>query len=89
MNWSKIKSIMICFLIAMNLFMALFIVIANYRDTHIPDKIMQTTVDILEKNGFECDSNLIPSITYELPVLDTSFYSANELSEIFFGNQYS
>lgn len=87
MSWSKIKSIMIYFLIAMNLFMALFIAVTNYRDTHIPNKVIQAAEDILREDGFKCDKKLIPASTYELSVLDTSFYSANELSEIFFGKQ--
>lgn len=87
MSWSKIKSIMIYFLIAMNLFMAIFIVCTNYRDTHIPNKVIQASVDILKRDGFECDKKIIPASTYELSVLDTSFYSADELSEMFFGKQ--
>ncbi len=87
MSWSRIKSIMVYFLIAMNLFMAIFIVWTNYRDTHIPGKVIQAAEDILKRDGFECDKKLIPRSTYELPVLDTSFYSADELSEMFFGKQ--
>lgn len=87
MNWNKIKSIMIYCLIAMNLFMAAFIVWTNYRDTHIPDKVIEASLDILRRDGFECDKKLVPTASYELPVLNTSFYSPDELSEIFFGKQ--
>lgn len=87
MSWSKIKSIMVYFLIAMNLFMALFIAITNYRDTHVPGKVIEASAEILKRDGFNCDKKIIPASTYELPVLDTSFYSADKLSEVFYGKQ--
>lgn len=71
----------------MNLFMASFIAVTNYRDTHIPNKVIRAAADILEQDGFQCDEKLIPTSTYELPVLDAAFYTTNELSEIFFGKQ--
>ncbi len=87
MNWSKIKSIMIFFLVAMNLFIAAFIAFTTYRNSAVPDKVIEASVKILKRDGFSCDKKIIPKASYVLPVLDTTFYSASDLSKMFFGKQ--
>ncbi len=87
MRWTKIKSIMIYFLIAMNLFMLTFIAFDAYRKTVIPDNVIEASLEVLEKSGFECDSKDFPKSNYYLSPLDVTFYSASDLSELFFGRQ--
>ena len=87
MNWSKIKTIMISFLIAMNLFMIAFIAMSELRESKVPDEVVSACADILKKDGFSLDKSIIPTTTYNLPILRVSFYSASDLSEMFFGRQ--
>ena len=87
MNWSKIKTIMICLLIVMNLFMIAFIAVTSYKDSSVPEEVITAAVNVMEKNGFHCDKELIPSNTYLLPTLNTTFYSASDLSEMLFDKQ--
>ena len=87
MNWSKIKSIMIYFLIVMNIFMIAFIYLTSVRESLIPDKVIFAAVEVLKHDGFICDTSVIPDTSYTLPDLDAEFYSAGELSEIFFKKQ--
>ena len=87
MNWSKIKSIMIYFLIAMNTFMIAFIALTSIRESSIPDEVITASVEVLKRDGFKCDASVIPDTYYNLPDLGAQFYSAGELSDIFFGKQ--
>lgn len=87
MNWSKIKNIMITFLIFMNLFMIIFIAVTTFRESVIPSKVIKASINVLEKDGFLLNEELFPSKRYSLPVLDTKFYTASELSELLFKKQ--
>ena len=87
MNWSKIKTIMICFLFAMNVFMISFIGFSIFRDHSVPDEVVEASLRLLKKDGFECKKETLPNLTYKLPTLNTQFYSESELSEIFFSVQ--
>ena len=84
MNWSKIKSIMICFLIAINIFLLAFLSITVFRQNTIPDKVLSASVEVLKKEGFDCDAELLPTVYYTLPSLSAQFYSAASLSDLFF-----
>ncbi len=87
MNWSKIKTIMICLLIVMNLFIATYIATVTFKNSSVPDSVIASTVEVLKKDGFQCDKSLIPEKSFILPTLNTSFYSASDLSEMLFGKQ--
>ena len=87
MNWSKIKTIMICFLFVMNIFMALFILTTTLSESAVPQKVIDATVEVLEKDGFSCKKETVPTVSYKLPVLEASFYSASDLSDMLFGKQ--
>lgn len=87
MKWSKIKSLMIYFLVAMNLFMLTFIAFDSYRKTVIPQKVITASLKVLNASGFECSKKDFPDSNYYLPSLDVEFYSASDLSELFFGRQ--
>ena len=87
MSWTKIKTIIICFLVAMNLFVAAYIAITTFRDSHIPDEVVDASLKILKRDGFECNKEIIPTKMYTLPSLDATFYTADNLSEMFFKKQ--
>lgn len=87
MKWSKIKSMMVCFLIAMNLFMLAIIAVTTKQQSTIPKKVVDAAVSVLNKSGFEFDSELFPATYYTLPSYNAYFYSASDLSELFFGKQ--
>ncbi len=87
MRWSKIKTIMIYFLLVMNVFMIGFNVFTSLQESAVPGNVIQASVEALKRDGFECDEKVIPDSTYELPVLKASFYSASDLSDMFFDKQ--
>ncbi len=87
MNWSKIKTIMIFLLVAMNIFIAAFILFTTFKESSVPQEVISSTKGVLEKNGFTVNINTIPNTSYNLPVLNASFYSASDLSDMFFGKQ--
>ncbi len=87
MNWSKIKTIMICFLIVMNIFTTSFIIFTHISKSTVPEEVIKATRDVLKKDGFICNIDKIPDKIEELPILNTTFYSASDLSDIFFGKQ--
>ena len=87
MNWSKLKSIMIFLLFGINIFLLIFMGITTFNENKISDKVITATVNTLNAQGFECDESIIPRRDYSLPVLTIKFYSAVELSDMFFGKQ--
>lgn len=87
MKWSKIKSLMVCFLIVMNLFMLAIIAVTTWQQSTIPEKVLDAAISFLNKSGFEFDNELFPDTYYSLPSYNAHFYSASELSDLFFGKQ--
>lgn len=87
MNWSKIKNIMIMFLIAMNIAMLAFIAMTSMRDAAVPEDVITSSLAVMQRDGFECDRDVFPSKRYTLPRLSAKFFSASELSELFFSKQ--
>lgn len=87
MNWSKIKNIMIFFLIAMNIAMLGFITMSSVRDAAIPENVIDASLKVMADENFKCDSTLFPRKSYNLPRLDVKFYTATELSDLFFLKQ--
>ena len=87
MKWSRIKNIMLWFLIIMNLFMLIFIAVDSYRKTIIPKEVISASMEYLEDSNFSCDRDEFPKSYRYAPTLDVSFYSASDLAEVFFGKQ--
>lgn len=87
MNWTRIKSIMIIFLLFINIFLVIVMGITTYRENNIPEEVVLASASILEKEGFPCDKDIIPDMYKTAPDLSAEFYSANELAEMFFGKQ--
>ncbi len=87
MKWTKIKSLMVCFLIAMNLFMLAIIAVTTKQHSTISKNVVDAAVSVLNKSGFEFDKELFPDTYYSLPSYNAHFYSASDLSDLFFGKQ--
>ena len=87
MNWSRVKSIMIFFLIGINVFLLIVFGLITYRENYIPDSVIGAAASVLASEGFPCDSDLIPNMYKSAAVLNTDFYTASELSDAFFGRQ--
>ncbi len=87
MNWSKIKNIMIFFLIAMNIAMLAFIALTSMRDAAVPEDVISASLAVMQRDGLECDREIFPSKKHTLPRLSVNFFSASELSELFFSKQ--
>ena len=87
MNWAKIKSIMIIFLIIINIFLVIVLGITTYRENNIPDEVTKAAAELLEKSGFPCDESIIPDMYVRTSNITAEFLSANELGEIFFGKE--
>ena len=87
MKWSKLKNMIICFLLAMNLFMLSFIAFDSYKKSVIPDNVIKASFKVLEDSGFKCSKEDFPKYNHYLPQLNVTFYSASDLSELFFGRQ--
>lgn len=87
MKWTKIKSIMVCFLILMNLFMLAIIAVTTRQQSSIPERVVNATFSVLKQSGFELADEIFPDTYYTLPSYNAQFYSASDLSELFFGKQ--
>ena len=87
MKWTRIKNIMLLFLIAMNIFMIAFIAVTTIQRSTVPEAVIEASLQVLEDAGFQCKRELFPTSYTTLPSLNTRFYSASDLSELFFGKQ--
>ena len=53
----------------------------------LPKKVLDASVSFLNKSGFKFDNESFPDTYYTLPSYNAHFYSASELSDLFFGKQ--
>lgn len=87
MKWANIKNIILGFLIIINIVMLAYTGISSWRQNAIPQKVIDASIEVLKNEGFRCSEDIFPSSYYNLPSLDVTFYSASDLSELFFGKQ--
>ncbi len=87
MKWSNIKNIMVGFLIFMNIFMLAIIVTTTLKKTNIPQSVVDSSLSVIRKSGFEISEDIFPKKYYTRPTYNAQFYSASDLSELFFGKQ--
>lgn len=87
MNWSRIKTIMICFLVFINVFLISFLGITTYKKNNISSEVVNASIKVLSDKNFSCDKNLFPNKNLELPRLNAYFYSPSELCDVFFKRQ--
>lgn len=87
MNWSKIKTIIIYFLVVMNIFLLICMAIFTYSENTVPEKVLISSAELLRKDGFNLDESVLPGRYITLPTLHTTFYSPSDLADIFFNKQ--
>lgn len=87
MKWSNIKNIMIGFLIFMNLFMLAIIIGTTINKTYLPQDVVDSTLSVIRKSGFEISEDVFPDKYYTRPSYNAQFYSASDLSELLFKKQ--
>ena len=87
MKWTKIKNIILWFLLAMNIFMIAVITITTQNRESVPEEVVDASVSVLTKSGFSIDREAFPDTYHMLPDYSTKFYSASELSNLFFKKQ--
>ena len=87
MKWTKIKTLMLCFLLVMNLFMLTILAMKTLRNEAIPQRVVNATLSVLKKSGFEISEEDFPDSYYTRNSYKAQFYSASDLSELFFGKQ--
>ncbi len=87
MKWTKIKNIILWFLLAMNIFMIAVIAITTQNRESVPQEVVDASVSVLTKSGFSIVKETFPDTYHMLPDYSTKFYSASELSNLFFKKQ--
>ena len=87
MKWTNIKSIMVGFLIVMNLFMLGTIAVTTKQQSIVPEEVIDSAISVMKESGFEIGKDIFPKSYVALPSYNTQFYSASDLSELFFGKQ--
>lgn len=87
MNWARIKSIMIFFLIGINIFLLAVAAVTTYRENSVSDDVVAAAANVLKAEGFPCDADSIPNMYKTATVLNADFYTPGELSDAFFGRQ--
>jgi len=87
LKWTKIKSIILWFLLVMNVFMLIIIGITIGKQNEIPKEVVDSSISLLTKDGFEIDRKIFPDNYYNLPSYSATFYSAGDLSTIFFDQE--
>ena len=87
MKWSNIKNIMIGFLIFMNVFLLAIITTTTIQKSYIPQDVTASAISVIEKAGFELNHDIFPQKFLSLPTYKAQFYSASDLSELFFKRQ--
>jgi len=87
LKWTKIKNIILGFLLIMNIFMLLIIAITSGQKMTVPKEVINSSVSFLKNSGFTIDEKQIPGKYYTLHSYNATFYSASDLSELFFKKQ--
>ena len=87
MNWSRIKTIMICFLVFINIFLVGFLAVTTHRESRIPDDVVNASIQVLSNKNFRCSKEIFPDKKLTLPRLNVIFYSPSELCDLFFERQ--
>lgn len=61
MNWNKAKTILILFLIAVNISLLTYTIFDGYIQRHTKSQVVQNAINILSKNGIDVDKKVIDS----------------------------
>ena len=71
----------------MNIFMLAIIAITTYNKETIPTEVVDSSISLLKKSNFSISRNLYPDKYYMLPDYNAKFYTAGDLSQLFFKKQ--
>ena len=82
---SMVDNIMVGFLILMNLFMLVIIAVTTMQQSYIPERVINAAIKVIRQSGFEISDDIFPKTYYTLPSYRAQFYSASDLSDLFFG----
>ena len=63
------------------------IAITTQKRESVPKEVVDASVSVLTKSGFSIDKEIFPDSYHMLPDYSTKFYSASELSNLFFKKQ--
>ena len=87
MKWSSIKNLMVGFLIFMNVAMLIIIIATSLNKAYIPEEVINSSLSVIRKYGFEISEDIFPDKYYTRPTYKAQFYSASDLSDLFFKKQ--
>lgn len=87
MKWTKIKNIILSFLLVMNIFMLAVIAVTTYNKETIPKEVVDSSISLLNKSGFSISRETYPDKYYMLSDYNAKFYTASDLSQLFFKKQ--
>lgn len=57
------------------------------KQMDIPKEVVDSSISVLNKSGFEIERKIFPDTYYNLPSYSATFYSPGDLSNIFFGKE--
>ena len=87
MKWSVVKNLMLGLLIVMNIFMIGSMLLQRFNSEKIPPLVAAAAIDALDGRGIRCDSGLIPDSYLTVRTFNGRFFTATELSRMFFGEE--
>ena len=71
----------------MNILLLTIISLSTLIEENMPENAVDAGIKILSESGLDCSRDVFPKTFKSIPVLTAKFYSATELSEIFFDKQ--
>ena len=71
----------------MNLFMLAIIAATSLKKAYIPENVIKASLAVIRQSGFEITDDIFPQKYYTRPTYKAQFYSASDLSELFFEKQ--
>lgn len=87
MKWSSIKNLMLGFLVVMNIFVISAAAVRRYKSEKIPPLVLAASAEAMENSGVSCDESLLPDKYLSMERIKGEFFSAAELSKMFFSEQ--
>lgn len=87
MSRQKVKSIIIIILAVTNVFLLVNLVIYERNVFRLPEKSVESALDLLEKRGITAERGVIPTAYEKRANVDFSYYTIDELSEMLLGER--
>lgn len=88
MNWSRVKTVLIILFLCTDIFLLSIYFTSKYSSSTISSDVIDSTVQILKKNGIEIDPSVIPQNTRTAPQFEAVnvISSQEEFAKKFLGN---